>query len=45
MVTTGVVMNVRSIASRTNIEKILWSRIPAERPTLRTINSTSLQTT
>lgn len=40
--TAGVVMNVRSRASRTNIENTVGDKIPAERPTLRTISSTSL---
>lgn len=42
--TTGVVMNVKSRASKTNIEKTVGERMFAFSPTLRTINSTSLET-
>ena len=34
---------VRMMAMKTNIEKTRASRMPAERPTLSTINSTRLQ--
>lgn len=37
-VTKGVVMNVSVSASKTNIENTLWLKIPAERPTFKTIN-------
>ena len=40
--TAGVVMKVRTRASRTNMENTRWDKIPAVRPTLRTISSTRL---
>lgn len=40
----GVVMNVSKIVSRMNIEKMRGGRIPADKPTFNTINSTSLST-
>ena len=42
MFTSGVVINVRTTASSTNMEKTFCVRMCAERPTLRTMSSTKL---